>query len=69
MFILAYNLHWPLSEMREMPTRERRWYIKRLTEQIEYEKEQINKTKTKSSTGQFSGKSVGMIPRSPPTQE
>jgi len=51
-----------------MPTRERKWYMDRLKEQMKYEKEEMQKTR-KTSTGQFSGKPVGKIPRPPPTQE
>ena len=69
MFILAYNLHWPISELRVMPTRERKWFMKRLTEQINYEKEQTKKAGKKTSSTQFGGTPVGSIPRSPPTHE
>lgn len=69
MFVLAYNLHWPLSDLRQMATRERRWYIKRLTQQLDYEKDQMKKAGKKTSSTQFGGSPVGSIPRSPPTRE
>jgi hypothetical protein len=69
MFVLGYHLHWPLSELRIMATRERKWYMERLTQQIKHENEQTKKAGKKTSGTQFGGKPVGNIPRPPPTRE
>jgi hypothetical protein len=40
-FFLAYHLHWPHSEIMDLPAIERRQFVKLLAQQIERENAQI----------------------------
>jgi hypothetical protein len=40
-FFLAYHLHWPWSELMDMPTDDRRHFARLLVEQIERENAEI----------------------------
>jgi hypothetical protein len=40
-FFLGYHLHWPLSELMDMPVDDRRGYARLLVEQIERENAEI----------------------------
>ncbi len=40
-FYLAYHLHWSWSEIMELPSGERRVYVRRLAEQIQTENRMI----------------------------
>ncbi len=44
---MAYHLHWAWSEITDLPTSERRHFVKLLAEQIERENAQINAAKSR----------------------
>jgi Family of unknown function (DUF6760) len=44
-FYLAYHLHWPHSEVMNLPTDERWAFVRLLSEQLERERETLDQAK------------------------